>query len=30
VFTGSPAELVAKADTITARHLRAYLGRDGA
>ena len=27
VFTGTPAELVDGADTLTARHLRAYLGR---
>ncbi len=27
VFEGSPAALVADADTLTARHLRAYLGR---
>ncbi|WP_160050594.1 excinuclease ABC subunit UvrA [Nocardiopsis sp. FR4] len=27
VFEGSPAALVAGADTLTARHLRAYLGR---
>jgi excinuclease ABC A subunit len=26
VFTGTPAELVAKADTLTARHLREYVG----
>jgi excinuclease UvrABC ATPase subunit len=26
VFTGTPADLVATADTLTARHLRAYLG----
>jgi excinuclease UvrABC ATPase subunit len=28
VFTGTPADLVAGADTLTARHLRAYIGRD--
>ncbi|MFD6948566.1 daunorubicin resistance protein DrrC [Nocardiopsis sp. TSRI0078] len=27
VFEGSPADLVADGDTLTARHLRAYLGR---
>ncbi|MEU0493120.1 excinuclease ABC subunit UvrA [Nocardiopsis sp. NPDC006139] len=27
VFEGSPAELVEKGDTLTARHLRTYLGR---
>src|SRR5690606_4608100 len=27
VFTGTPADRVAKADTLTARHLREYLGR---
>ena len=27
VFTGTPADLVAGADTLTARHLRAYLRR---
>ncbi|WP_030411149.1 ATP-binding cassette domain-containing protein [Streptomyces sp. NRRL S-1448] len=27
VFEGTPADLVATADTLTARHLRAYLGR---
>ncbi|WP_049574052.1 ATP-binding cassette domain-containing protein [Streptomyces sp. SBT349] len=27
VFTGTPAELVAGADTLTARHLRAYVGK---
>jgi excinuclease UvrABC ATPase subunit len=26
VFTGTPAELVAKGDSLTARHLRAYVG----
>ncbi|KAF4407043.1 ATP-binding cassette domain-containing protein [Streptomyces lycii] len=29
VFTGTPAELVAGADTLTARHLRGYVGADG-
>ncbi|MER7050093.1 ATP-binding cassette domain-containing protein [Streptomyces jumonjinensis] len=28
VFTGAPAELVASADTLTARHLRRYVGRE--
>ncbi|ASR35854.1 daunorubicin resistance protein DrrC [Prauserella marina] len=28
VFTGTPAELVAGADTLTARHLREYVGTD--
>ncbi|WDZ83077.1 excinuclease ABC subunit UvrA [Micromonospora cathayae] len=27
VFTGTPADLVERADTLTARHLRGYLGR---
>ncbi|MFE6615668.1 ATP-binding cassette domain-containing protein [Amycolatopsis sp. NPDC057786] len=27
VFTGTPADLVASGDTLTARHLRAYVGR---
>lgn len=27
VFTGTPAELVADSDTLTARHLREYVGR---
>ncbi|MFI6820120.1 ATP-binding cassette domain-containing protein [Micromonospora sp. NPDC050187] len=27
VFTGTPADLVGQADTVTARHLRRYLGR---
>ncbi|CAM5542348.1 UvrABC system protein A OS=Streptomyces rimosus subsp. rimosus (strain ATCC / DSM 40260 / JCM 4667 / NRRL 2234) OX=1265868 GN=SRIM_001340 PE=3 SV=1 [Streptomyces rimosus subsp. rimosus] len=26
VFTGTPAELVAKGETLTARHLREYVG----
>jgi excinuclease UvrABC ATPase subunit len=25
VFTGTPADLVARGDTLTARHLRAYV-----
>ncbi|PWV46865.1 excinuclease ABC subunit UvrA [Nocardiopsis sp. L17-MgMaSL7] len=29
VFEGTPAELVEKGETLTARHLRAYLGREG-
>ncbi|WUI03293.1 excinuclease ABC subunit UvrA [Spirillospora sp. NBC_00431] len=29
VFTGTPARLVATADTLTARHLRAYTGHTG-
>ncbi|THA23685.1 excinuclease ABC subunit UvrA [Streptomyces sp. RKND-216] len=28
VFTGTPAELVAHGDTLTARHLRSYVGAD--
>ncbi|MGC5014293.1 ATP-binding cassette domain-containing protein [Streptosporangium sp. DT93] len=28
VFTGTPAELVARGDSLTARHLRAYVGKD--
>jgi hypothetical protein len=28
VFTGSPADLVGSADTLTARHLREYVGAD--
>ncbi|RKN10227.1 ATP-binding cassette domain-containing protein [Streptomyces radicis] len=28
VFTGTPAELVARGDTLTARHLRAYVGKE--
>ncbi|MFE3249364.1 ATP-binding cassette domain-containing protein [Streptomyces sp. NPDC059209] len=28
VFTGTPADLVAHSDTVTARHLREYVGRD--
>ncbi|MEW9533517.1 ATP-binding cassette domain-containing protein [Microbispora sp. NPDC049125] len=28
VFTGTPADLVAHGDTLTARHLRAYVSRD--
>jgi len=27
VFTGTPADLVASSDTLTAQHLRAYLQR---
>lgn len=30
VFTGTPADLVAGADTLTARHLREYVGQRGA
>jgi excinuclease UvrABC ATPase subunit len=30
VFTGTPAELVATSDTLTARHLRGYLAGTGA
>jgi excinuclease UvrABC ATPase subunit len=30
IFTGTPADLVAAADTLTARHLREYLGLGGA
>jgi excinuclease UvrABC ATPase subunit len=29
VFTGTPAELVAKSDTLTAQHLRTYVGGEG-
>ncbi|MFI2209709.1 ATP-binding cassette domain-containing protein [Streptomyces sp. NPDC020141] len=29
VFTGTPAELVASGETLTARHLRAYVGQEG-
>ncbi|NSC22556.1 excinuclease ABC subunit UvrA [Streptomyces albus subsp. chlorinus] len=29
VFTGPPAALISEADTLTARHLRAYVGGDG-
>ncbi|MGK5533448.1 ATP-binding cassette domain-containing protein [Streptomyces sp. URMC 129] len=29
VFTGTPAELISGADTLTARHLREYVGADG-
>ncbi|WP_440072202.1 ATP-binding cassette domain-containing protein [Streptosporangium sp. OZ121] len=28
VFTGTPADLVARGDSLTARHLRAYLGKN--
>jgi hypothetical protein len=30
VFTGTPADLVTQGDTLTARHLRAYVGGAGA
>jgi excinuclease UvrABC ATPase subunit len=30
VFTGTPADLVADGDTLTARHLREYVGGGGA
>jgi excinuclease UvrABC ATPase subunit len=28
VFTGTPAELITKSDSLTAQHLRTYVGRD--